>query len=116
MSRDARGSSPIRKGDLLLLDVWGKLDRPGSVYYDITWVGYLGAAVPEKYAKIFAIVAAARDRAIAFVQQSLAAGRAIKGWQVDQVARERHSQSWIRQIFRASHRPQYRPGSARQRR
>ena len=73
---------------MLLLDVWGKLDRPGSVYYDITWVGYLGAAVPEKQAKIFAIVAAARDRAIAFVQQSLSAGRAIKGWQVDQAARE----------------------------
>ena len=55
-SRAPAGSAPIRKGDLLLLDVWGKLDRPGSVYYDITWVGYLGAAVPEKYAKIFAIV------------------------------------------------------------
>lgn len=84
----AEGSSPIRKGDLLLLDVWGKLDRVGSVYYDITWVGYLGASVPEKEAKIFTIVAAARDRAIAFVQQSLAAGRAVKGWQVDQAARE----------------------------
>jgi Xaa-Pro dipeptidase len=82
------GSAPIRKGDLLLLDVWGKLDRAGSVYYDITWVGYLGASVPEKQAKIFSIVAAARDRAIAFVQQSLAAGRAVKGWQVDQAARE----------------------------
>ena len=35
-------SRPIRAGDLLLLDMvdWGKLDRPGSVYYDITWVGY----------------------------------------------------------------------------
>ncbi len=83
-----QGSSPIRKGDLLLLDVWGKLDRVGSVYYDITWVGYLGAAVPEKQAKIFAIVSAARDRAVALVQQSVAAGRAIKGRQVDQAARE----------------------------
>ena len=82
------GSALIRKGDLLLLDVWGKLDRAGSVYYDITWVGYLGATVPEKQGKIFSIVAAARDRAIAFVQQSLAAGRAVKGWQVDQAARE----------------------------
>jgi len=84
----AEGSSPIRKGDLLLLDVWGKLDRVNSVYYDITWVGYLGASVPDKQARIFSIVAAARDRAIAFVQQSLAAGRAVKGWQVDQAARE----------------------------
>jgi Xaa-Pro dipeptidase len=81
-------SSPIRKGDLLLLDVWGKLDRPRSVYYDITWVGYLGAQVPAKYAKIFTVVREARDRAVAFVQQSLAAGRAVQGWQVDRAARE----------------------------
>ena len=84
----ASGSSRIRAGDLLLLDVWGKMDRPGSVYYDITWVGYLGARVPAKYEKIFGVVAAARDRAIGFVQQSLAAGRAVQGWQVDRVARE----------------------------
>ena len=84
----ASSSSRIRVGDLLLLDVWGKMDRPGSVYYDITWMGYLGARVPAKYAKIFAVVAEARDRAIEFVQQSLAAGRPIQGWQVDRVARD----------------------------
>src|ERR1700691_866575 len=33
---------PIRAGDLLLLDMWAKLAAPDSVYYDITWVGYLG--------------------------------------------------------------------------
>jgi Xaa-Pro dipeptidase len=84
----AKGSSRIRAGDLLLLDVWGKMDRPGSVYYDVTWVGYLGREVPAKYAKVFAVVAAARDRAIQFVQESLAAGRAVQGWQVDRAARE----------------------------
>jgi Xaa-Pro aminopeptidase len=82
------GSSPIRAGDLLLLDVWGKVDRPGSVYYDVTWMGYLGAKVPEKYTKVFAIVREARDRAISVVRQAVAAGRTIKGWQVDQAARE----------------------------
>jgi Xaa-Pro dipeptidase len=82
------GSSRIRPGDLLLLDVWGKMDRPGSVYYDVTWVGYLGREVPAKYAKIFAVVAAARDRAIGFVQESLVAGRSVRGWQVDRAARE----------------------------
>jgi Xaa-Pro aminopeptidase len=84
----ARGSSRIRAEDLLLLDVWGKLNRPGSVYYDVTWVGYLGREVPVNYARIFAIVAAARDRAIAFVQQAIAAGRAVQGWQVDRAARD----------------------------
>ena len=49
-------AAPIRKGDLLLLDVWGKLKTPGSVYYDVTWVGYLGAKVPEKFVKVFRAV------------------------------------------------------------
>jgi Xaa-Pro dipeptidase len=84
----AASSSPIRAGDFLLLDVWGKTGVPDSVYYDITWVGFLGATVPEKYAKIFAIVRAARDAAIAFVQQSVKAGRTIQGWQVDRAARD----------------------------
>ena len=51
-------------------------DRPGSVYYDITWVGYLGERVPETYAKIFGIVREARDRAIDFVKNAVAHGRA----------------------------------------
>ncbi len=80
-------SSPIREGDLLLLDIWGKQKKPGSVYYDITWTGYLGAKVPEKYAKIFNIVRAARDRAVEFIGKELAAGKPPEGWQVDKIAR-----------------------------
>jgi Xaa-Pro aminopeptidase len=82
------GSSAIREGDLLLLDVWGKVNQPGSVFYDITWMGYLGKKVPEKFAKIFQIVRSARDHAIAFVQNSVDAGREIHGWEVDRAARD----------------------------
>ena len=78
---------PIRAGDLLLLDMWAKLAAPDSVYYDITWVGYLGERVPDSYAKIFRIVRDARDRAIEFVQKSVSGGREIHGWEVDHVAR-----------------------------
>ncbi len=81
-------SRPIRAGDLLLLDMWAKCDRPGSVYYDITWMGYLGARVPEAYAKIFKIVREARDRAIDFVRDSVSRGKTIHGWEVDRAARD----------------------------
>ena len=81
-------ASPIREGDLLLLDVWGKTKTAGSVYYDITWVGYLGAKVPEKMAKIFGIVREARDKAIELIQSSVAAGKPLQGWQVDKAARK----------------------------
>jgi Xaa-Pro dipeptidase len=84
----AADSRPIRAGDLLLLDIWAKCDRPDSVYYDITWVGYLGARVPEAYAKIFRIVRQARDGAIEFVRDGVARGKAIHGWEVDRAARE----------------------------
>jgi Xaa-Pro dipeptidase len=80
-------ASPIREGDLLLLDVFAKQNAPGSVYYDVTWVGYLGAKVPEKYAKIFRIVKDARDKAVDLILTSIAAGKPLQGWQVDKAAR-----------------------------
>jgi len=83
----AESAAPIREGDLLLLDVWGKKKTPGSVYYDITWVGYLGAKVPEKYAKVFGIVREARDKAVDLILKNIAAGKPLQGWQVDKAAR-----------------------------
>ena len=79
--------TPIRDGDLLLLDVWGKLEKPGSVYYDITWTGFLGKKVPEKYSRIFEIVKQARDAAVTFVKEAVASGREIHGYEVDFAAR-----------------------------
>ena len=81
-------SSPVRRGDFLLLDIWAKTSVPNSVYYDITWTGFLGAKIPPKYAKIFSIVRDARDAAADFVLENVRAGRPIQGWQVDRVARE----------------------------
>jgi len=79
--------TPIRAGDLLLLDIWAKLARPGSVYYDITWVGFLGPKVPAQCARVFGIVKAAREAAVSAVVKAVAAGRAIHGWEVDRAAR-----------------------------
>jgi len=80
-------SATIKEGDLLLLDVWGKQKVPGSVYYDITWIGYLGATVPEKYAKVFQVVREARDAAVKLIKERVKAGKPLQGWQVDQVSR-----------------------------
>jgi Xaa-Pro dipeptidase len=81
-------AAPIRAGDLLLLDMFGKSTRSGSVYYDISWMGYLGAKVPENYAKAFRTVRQARDAAIHFIQDAFAGGRTIHGWEVDKAARD----------------------------
>jgi hypothetical protein len=67
--------TPIKEGDLLLLDVWAKRNIPGSVYYDITWVGYLGTKPPEKIAKIFRTVRDARDKAVDLILTDIARGQ-----------------------------------------
>jgi Xaa-Pro aminopeptidase len=77
----------IREGDFVLIDLWAKLDKPRSVYSDLTRVGYVGGTVPEKYEAIFQIVAAARDAAIATVKKAFTSGQPLHGWEVDQASR-----------------------------
>ena len=77
----------IRRGDLVLLDMWAKLDVPDGVYYDITWVGYCGEQPPAAMEKVFGIVRDARDKAIARVKSAVAAKEPLCGYQVDDAAR-----------------------------
>jgi Xaa-Pro aminopeptidase len=77
----------IGRGDFVLVDLWAKMDRPRSVYSDLTRVGFVGETVPPRYEAIFAVVAQARDAAIAAVRNAYAAGRPIQGWEVDTAAR-----------------------------
>ena len=77
----------IARDDLVLIDLWAKLNRPRSVYSDLTRMGYVGESVPHKYESIFAIVARARDAAIECVRSAYAAGRPLHGWEVDAAGR-----------------------------
>jgi Xaa-Pro dipeptidase len=84
----AQGSAPIREGDFVLLDVWAKKNTPGAVYYDITWTGFVGKAPSERMRDVFAVVSGARDAGVKTVQDAIASGRAIAGWEVDRATRE----------------------------
>lgn len=78
----------IKEGDFILLDIWAKLKQPvDAVYADITWTGFVGDKVPEKYAEIFGIVAGARDAAVEFIRTAVAEKRDIRGSEVDDVTR-----------------------------
>ncbi|HEY2414015.1 MAG TPA: M24 family metallopeptidase [Pirellulaceae bacterium] len=77
----------IQQGDFVLIDLWAKMNRPRSVYSDLTRVGFVGERVPEKYERIFKIVGEARDAAIAGVEEAFASSKPIAGCQVDQAAR-----------------------------
>jgi Xaa-Pro dipeptidase len=77
----ASTSRAIRPDELVLLDLWGKLDRAGAVFADITWMGYTGKRVPDRYVQAFAA-----DAAIALVERAVSGGQELRGWQVDRAA------------------------------
>ena len=83
----AEVTSEIRSGDLVLLDMWAKLKQPGATYYDITWTGFCGDRPSDEMLKVYGVVSGARDAAIARVRDSVAAGRELRGFEVDDAAR-----------------------------
>jgi len=80
-------SRPIRPGDFVLIDIWGKLDQPSGIYYDITWTGVVDRDPTERERTLFNTVRDARDAAIARVQSAYAKQSPIAGWEADDAAR-----------------------------
>jgi Xaa-Pro aminopeptidase len=83
----ANRASPIREGDFLLIDIWGRLDTPTSVFYDVTWTGVIGREPTKEEQLVFDTVRRARDAAIETVEKAFAANRPIAGFEADDVAR-----------------------------
>jgi Xaa-Pro dipeptidase len=88
----AASARPIRNGDFLLIDIWGKTESLAgglpSIHYDITWTGVIGREPSELEQKVFATVRNARDAAIAVVEQAFATNRILYGYEPDDAARE----------------------------
>jgi Xaa-Pro aminopeptidase len=80
-------SRRIQSNEVLVLDLWAKLNRPGAVYADITWAGFTGSP-PREVSEVFGTVVAARDAAIALVETRVASGQDVHGWEVDRAARD----------------------------
>ena len=95
----AEGSAAIREGDFVLLDIWGKKNTPGAVYYDITWTGYVGKAPSEKQRQVFEVVRDARDAGVKTVLDAIAARQRIAGWQVDRASRDHISKAGYGDYF-----------------
>ncbi|NOX63022.1 MAG: aminopeptidase P family protein [Chloroflexi bacterium] len=81
--------SPILPGDLILIDLWGRVAHdPNAVFADMTWMGYAGPEPPPRMNEVLQVVALARDAAITLVQDRIASGDPIHGWEVDDAARK----------------------------
>jgi Xaa-Pro aminopeptidase len=69
------------------------------VYYDITWIGFCGAQPPSAIENVFGIVRDARDRAVKFVADGIAAGRSMCGYEVDDAARAHIQEAGFGEYF-----------------
>ena len=80
-------SSAIKKDMVVVIDAWAKNSAPGSVYGDLTWVGYTGDTIPGDVEGTFQIIANARDAALSLVTIRFAKSEALYGYEVDNAAR-----------------------------
>ena len=83
----SKGSRKIKPGDKLLIDLWAKLDKPGAIYYDITWSAFVGDDPPNEYVNAFHTVCDARRAGFEFLNKRLSAGQQVAGFEVDDVCR-----------------------------
>jgi Xaa-Pro dipeptidase len=83
----AKNDRAIRRGDFILLDLWAKDTASDSIYADFTWVAFAGDKVPAEHARVFKIVADARDATVDLVERRVAAGDPVSGREADRAAR-----------------------------
>ena len=80
-------SFAMKQGDLVLIDLWAKKNRPGSIYYDVTWMGFIGTDIPENLQNIFSIAVKARNAALNLVKDRFKSDTPVHGWEVDDACR-----------------------------
>ncbi len=76
----------IHEDDLVLIDMWAKMDAPKGVYSDITWMGYVGEEVPKVYEARFQILKKDVDLCVEFLKKNIGK-RTVSGYEVDDVSR-----------------------------
>lgn len=76
-------SAPIRKGDLIQIDLWCKCNEKNSIYADISRVAVAASHPTEEQEKVFTVVRAAQKAVVTLLQQK----SLVRGCEADQAAR-----------------------------
>lgn len=63
-------SKLIRPGHFLLLDIWGKINRPEAPYADITHMYFIGRSIPARFQKLWHDLRESRDTALSAVKNN----------------------------------------------
>jgi Xaa-Pro aminopeptidase len=80
-------AATIKRGDLIVISLAAKLDKPEGIYAAQTWCAVADASVPDPIAKAFETSSLARDQALALIGDRARKHRPITGAEVDDATR-----------------------------
>src|SRR5262249_44396036 len=86
----AERASPVRRGDLLLLDFSARLpttEEIDTIFADYTRMAHLGERVPGRIADLFAVIRQARDVGVQLLRERFETGQRVEGYEVDDAVR-----------------------------
>jgi Xaa-Pro aminopeptidase len=78
---------PIKRGDLIVISLAARLDKPEGIYVAQTWCAVADQAVPDPIARAFETVSLARDQAMALIGDRVRKHRPVTGAEVDDTTR-----------------------------
>ena len=71
---------------MVQLDIWARRKEPGSVYADISWVGFLATEPTAEVKRAFETLREARDLAVSTIAAGLKKGE-VRGAEIDRAVR-----------------------------
>ncbi len=80
-------NSPIKKGDLILIDLWCKKDLPQAVFADITRMGVAADKPTTKQQEVFSLVRKAQKAGTDLIIKRYSERSEVQGGEVDEVVR-----------------------------
>lgn len=84
---NAAKTARIARGDLIVISLAAKVDKPEGIFAAHTWVAVADTSVRDDLKKAFETVTLARDAALALVMDRTKKNRPVTGAEVDQATR-----------------------------
>ena len=83
----AEKTAQIQQGDVIVISLAAKIDKPEGIYAAQTWVAVADKTVPDRVAKAFETVSLARDQALVLITDRSRKHRPVTGAEVDDATR-----------------------------
>jgi len=80
-------TAPIKQGDVIVVGIAAKVDKPEGVYAAQTWCAVADTTVPDAISKAFNTVSLARDQALVLITDRSRKHRPVTGAEVDDATR-----------------------------